>query len=134
MASSRLPRAAHLLLSAAGRLRSPPSARAFSGAAGTDGASPGGEGVLAAVAVAIAGSGLGLWLMPPALADSGEAAGGQISVAAAPGAGSTVENREKKGRFLFGGESRAALLPCSVSLTRARSLSLGCYYLRRGFV
>ncbi|XP_062226095.1 calcium uptake protein, mitochondrial-like [Phragmites australis] len=102
MASSPLPRAARLHRSAAGRLRSPP-ARAFSSAAGT-GPSPGREGVLAAAAVALAGSGLGLWLLPPTLADSGEAAGGQISVAAA-GAG-TVEERETKGRFLFGDSFR----------------------------
>ncbi|GJN02418.1 hypothetical protein PR202_ga19767 [Eleusine coracana subsp. coracana] len=105
MASSRLPRAARLLRSAAERMRSPPPVRAFSGVAGT-GESPNREGLLAAVAVAVVGSGLGLWLMPPALADSGEAIGGQISVAAAAGAGSTVENREKKGRFLFGDSFR----------------------------
>jgi hypothetical protein len=45
--------------------------------------------------VALAGSGLGLWLKPPSLADSGEAVGGQILVAGA------TEAREEKGRFLF---------------------------------
>jgi hypothetical protein len=128
MASSRLPRAARLLRSAAERLRLPPPDRAFSGAAGT-GVSPGREGVLAAAAVAVVGSGLGLWLMPPALADAGEAAGGQISVATAAAGGSTtgstagsVVDREKKGRFLFGGERR--LLPSLFrSLPSSRSLS-----------
>ncbi|CAL5026592.1 unnamed protein product [Urochloa decumbens] len=98
-----LPRAARLLRSAAGRLRStpPPSARLFSSAAGADtvaGAGAGREAAITAAAVAVAGSGLGLWLKPPSLADSGEeAVGGQISVAGAAGAGA----REEKRRFLF---------------------------------
>jgi hypothetical protein len=134
MASSRLTRAARLLRSAAERLRSPPPDRAFSGAAGT-GESQGREGVLAAAAVAVVGSGLGLWLMPPALAYAGEAAGGQISVSTAAAGGSTagstagyVVDREKKGRFLFGGERR--LLP---SLFRSfdRVTRLCCCRLRR---
>jgi len=95
-----LPRAARLLRSAVGRLRSPPPARAFSSAAATEtGAGNGREAVItAAAAVAVAGSGLGLWLKPPSLADSGEAPGGQISVAGA------TEAREEKGWFLFAGE------------------------------
>ena len=98
-----LPRAARLLRSAVGRLRSPPPARAFSSAAATEtGAGNGREAVIGAAAVAVAGTGLGLWLKPPSLADSGEAPGGQISVAGA-GAGAT-EAREEKGWFLFAGE------------------------------
>ncbi|XP_066348260.1 calcium uptake protein, mitochondrial-like [Miscanthus floridulus] len=92
-----LPRAARLLRSAVGRLRSPPPARAFSSAAATEtGAGNGREAVIAAAAaVAVAGSGLGLWLKPPSLADSGEASSGQISVAGA------TEAREENGWFLF---------------------------------
>ncbi|KAL6903658.1 hypothetical protein ACP4OV_004471 [Aristida adscensionis] len=106
-----MPRAALLLRSALGRLRpaGATAARAFSGAAGAGAeTAPGREGVLAAAAVAVAGSGLGLWLMPTSLADSGEAAGGQISVpAAGAGAGAgAVEAREEKRRFLLGDSFR----------------------------
>ncbi|PUZ47885.1 hypothetical protein GQ55_7G202000 [Panicum hallii var. hallii] len=99
-AMASLPRAARLLRSAVGRLRSPPPppARPFSSAAGTGtgtGAGTGREAAIVAAAVALAGSGLGLWLKPPSLADSGEAVGGQILVAGA------TEAREEKGRFLF---------------------------------
>uniref|UniRef100_A0A804RMG4 EF-hand domain-containing protein n=1 Tax=Zea mays TaxID=4577 RepID=A0A804RMG4_MAIZE len=61
------------------------------------GAGNGREAVIAAAAVAMAGSGLGLWLKPPSLADSGEAPGGQISVTCA----ASTEAQEEKGRFLF---------------------------------
>ena len=106
-----LPRAARLLRSAVGLLRSPPPppARLFSSAAGTGtgtgtGAGTGREAAIVATAVALAGSGLGLWLKPPSLADSGEAVGGQISVAG----GGAAEAREEKGRFLFAGERPVA--------------------------
>jgi hypothetical protein len=68
--------------------------------------------------VAAAGSGLGLWFMPPALNDSGDASAGQISAAASAGAGAgagagAVEERhERRRRFLFGGEPAVPFLPC----------------------
>ncbi|KAL6651000.1 hypothetical protein ACP70R_009925 [Stipagrostis hirtigluma subsp. patula] len=99
-----LPRAALRLRAAVARLRSPPPpARAVSSAAG---AATGREAAIAAAAVAVASSGLGLWLMPPSLADSGEAAGGQISVAAAGAGAAAVEERQEKRRFLFGDSFR----------------------------
>jgi hypothetical protein len=105
-----LPRAARLLRSAAGRLRSPPPtpARLFSSAAGTGtGVAAGREAAIIAAAVAVAGSGLGLWLKPPSLADSGEtAAGGQISVAGA--SAGVAEARKEKRWFLFAGERPAS--------------------------
>ena len=122
-----LPRAARLLRSAVGLLRSPPPppARLFSSAAGTGtgtgtgtGAGTGREAAIVATAVALAGSGLGLWLKPPSLADSGEAVGGQISVA---GGGGAAEAREEKGRFLFAGERpvvpACVLLVCDLSVS-----------------
>jgi calcium uptake protein 1, mitochondrial len=119
-----LPRAARLLRSAVGRLRSPPPppARPFSSAAGTGtgtGAGTGREAAIVAAAVALAGSGLGLWLKPPSLADSGEAVGGQILVAGA------TEAREEKGRFLFAGERPVLpacfLLVCDLSVSGLRA-------------
>ena len=54
----------------------------------------------------------------PSLADSGEAVGGQISVA---GGGGAAEAREEKGRFLFAGERpvvpACVLLVCDLSVS-----------------
>jgi hypothetical protein len=61
--------------SAVGRLRSPPPARSFSGAAGTC-ESPDREGAVAASAVVTVGSGLGFYLMASVVADAGDTAGG----------------------------------------------------------
>jgi len=94
--------------------------RLFCSAAGTGtgtGAGTGRETAIVATAVALAGSGLGLWLKPPSLADSGEAVGGQISVAG----GGAAEAREEKGRFLFAGERpvvpACVLLVCDLSVS-----------------
>lgn len=72
--------------------------------------------MIAAAAVAVASSGLGLWLKPPSLADSGEAPGDQISVACA----GATEAREEKGWFLFAGER----LPFPVCFLLLRYLCL----------
>jgi len=94
--------------------------RLFCSAAGTGtgtGAGTGREAAIVATAIALAGSGLGLWLKPPSLADSGEAVGGQISVAG----GGAAEAREEKGRFLFAGERpvvpACVLLVCDLSVS-----------------
>uniref|UniRef100_A0A0D9W6U6 EF-hand domain-containing protein n=1 Tax=Leersia perrieri TaxID=77586 RepID=A0A0D9W6U6_9ORYZ len=106
MAPLLLPRAA-LLRSAVRRLRSPEAAaaaRAFLSSAAAAEAPLGRDGALAAAAVGVVGSGLGLWLMPPSPADSGEVGDspvGQISV----GAGAADERRERR-RFLFGDSFR----------------------------
>lgn len=99
-----------LLRSAVGRLRTaaPAGRAAFSSAAATTEAKATvREGVIAAAAAAVAGSGLGLWLMPPALADSGEvaraASAGQVAAAGqiSAGAGAVEERHEKRTRFLL---------------------------------
>jgi hypothetical protein len=95
-----------LLRSAVGRLGSP--LRAFSAAVPApprrDSRTAEAAALAAAAAVA-AGSGLGIWLLPTSrpLADSG-----QGDLAAVEGAGyGEAEEREEKGRFLFGGAPRA---------------------------
>jgi hypothetical protein len=80
--------------------------------------------VIAAAAVAVAGSGLALWLKPPSLADSGEAPGGQISVAGA----TEAREEEEKGWFLFAGERPP--FPVCFLLMRYLSLSLSPCLLR----
>lgn len=111
MAPPLLPRgAALLLLRSAARRPAAASSRGFLSSA----AAGGREGALAAAAVAVVGSGLGLWLVPPSLADSGEAVAdapaGQISVGSGSGAVGAVEERGRKRRFLLGGELRFCFL------------------------
>uniref|UniRef100_A0A0E0PB76 EF-hand domain-containing protein n=1 Tax=Oryza rufipogon TaxID=4529 RepID=A0A0E0PB76_ORYRU len=107
MAPPLLPRgAALLLLRSAARRPAAASSRGFLSSA----AAGGREGALAAAAVAVVGSGLGLWLVPPSLADSGEAVAdapaGQISVGSGSGAVGAVEERGRKRRFLLGDSFR----------------------------
>jgi hypothetical protein len=103
---------AALLRSAARRLGTTPARRAAFSSAASPAPASGREGVIAAAAVAAAGSGLGLWFMPPALNDSGDASAGQISAAASAGAGAVEERHERRRRFLLGGESAVPCLPC----------------------
>lgn len=115
-----------LLRSAVGRLRTaaPAGRAAFSSAAATTEAKATvREGVIAAAAAAVAGSGLGLWLMPPALADSGEvaraASAGQVAAAGqiSAGAGAVEERHEKRTRFLLAGEPSRPVPPIACRCT-----------------
>jgi hypothetical protein len=94
-----------LLRSAVGRLGSP--LRAFSAAVPAPPRRDSRAAEAAALAAAVAaGSGLGIWLLPTSrpLADSGQ---GDLTAVAGAGYGEAEEEREEKGRFLFGGAPRA---------------------------
>lgn len=140
MAPPLLPRGAALLLLLRSAARRPAAAssRGFLSSA----AAGGREGALAAAAVAVVGSGLGLWLVPPSLADSGEAVADapavQISVGSGSGAVGAVEERGRKRRFLLGGELRFCflsplrdLLPASRLISRLFSWSASDRFARR---